>query len=116
VYACIRCNQFKGDYCASEQDRAEGRALLHPLLDSAGEHWFEVPAVGELAPRTERGRFHIALLQLNRPALVEHRIRARTWLLHEQWLALLESENADLRRVVAVQRSYIALLRAVRDE
>ena len=77
VYACIRCNQYKGDFFPDTNDLRYGRRVLHPLRDDLVAHVQTAPLTGRLEPLTETGRFHIALLQLNRPALVEHRLRQR---------------------------------------
>ncbi len=68
VYCCHACNEHKGDYWnPGGVDR-----ILHPLRDDFAVHFVE----NEKAIRdalTETGRFHIARLQLNRPALIRHR-------------------------------------------
>src|SRR5207244_2722059 len=73
VYACFRCNLYKGDFHPSPPDRDRGWRILHPLLDNVGPHLREDEHTGRLEPLTDTGRFHIDLLQLNRPALIEHR-------------------------------------------
>ena len=66
---------------------------------------------GYLEPLTEVGRFHIALLQLNCPALVAHRIRQRLAILLAEKQRLLELENEQLRATIAAQETHIAHLR-----
>lgn len=86
VYACFRCNLFKGDFYPNADDVRNGRRLLHPLLDDGTQHMRLVSHTGELEPITETGRFHVQLLQLNRPALVRHRLRRWLWRERQQFL------------------------------
>jgi hypothetical protein len=67
VYACSRCNLFKGDFWPDALDQQRTHRVLHPLLDDLSTHYHENEATGQLDPLTETGRFHITLLQLNRP-------------------------------------------------
>jgi hypothetical protein len=113
VYACPRCNQYKGDFWPDVDDTRLGRVVLHPLLSELAQHFRDDEETGQLVPLTETGRFHIALLQLNRPALVQHRLRRRLSELLTAKQRLLEAENAQLRATVAEQERYIALLRAL---
>jgi hypothetical protein len=73
VYACFRCNLFKSDFCPSDEESRQGRRLLHPQRDTLSDHYFEDTTTYLLMPRTLTGSVHIALLQLNRPELVDHR-------------------------------------------
>ncbi|MDP6505760.1 MAG: HNH endonuclease, partial [Planctomycetota bacterium] len=77
IYACFKCNQFKSAFLPTPEDLANGRRVLHPLQDDFSDHLRETPATGELESLTETGRFHIALLHLNRPSLIAHRKRRR---------------------------------------
>ena len=78
VYACFRCNLFKSDfYPQLELDFAPEQRILHPLRDDIGRHYLLRENSGWLVPITETGRFHIAVLQLNRPELVAYRLRTR---------------------------------------
>jgi hypothetical protein len=70
VYACIRCNQFKGDFFPNTDDLERGRRILHPLNDDIFNHIRENLQMGHVEALSETGHFHIFLLQLNRPALV----------------------------------------------
>ncbi len=107
VYACARCNQYKGDFFPDSAQRAQGKRVLHPLHDDVGVHLREDSQTGLLEPLTQTGRFHIALLQLNRPALVLHRLRRRSAQLFETKQCLLEMENAHLRETIGAQQTYI---------
>jgi hypothetical protein len=68
---------------------------------------------GDLEPLNETGRFHIHLLQLNRPALVEFRLRRQLIGLLSEKQKLLEIENAHLQETLAAQEEYIAQLKAL---
>ena len=111
VYACIRCNQYKGGFFPSPDDLAHTRRVLHPLRDDLSAHIHENRRTGELEPVTATGRFHISLLQLNRPALIERRLRRRLAELLTEKQRLSEAENAQLRVTIAAQEAYIAHLR-----
>lgn len=62
VYACFRCNQYKGDFFPSKVELARGHRLLHPLLDDVAAHIGLNLRTGELEPLTEIGRTHVMLL------------------------------------------------------
>ena len=70
VYACVRCNQYKGDFWSDSADLAHGRRVLHPGIDDISEHVITDENAGYLHGLTATGVFHIALLRLNRPQLV----------------------------------------------
>ncbi len=110
VYACFRCNLFKSDYTPSADDRARGRRVLHPQQDVVRDHVRLNGRTGRLEPLTETGRFHIDLLHLNRPALVEHRLRQQLAQSQADQLRALEGEAVSLRTLLALQQQYIALL------
>ncbi len=38
VYACVRCNQYKGALSPEATDPAQERRLLHPLRDDRAAH------------------------------------------------------------------------------
>ncbi|MBI1745141.1 MAG: HNH endonuclease [Acidobacteria bacterium] len=111
VYACIRCNQYKSNFFPSPNDLAHGWQVLHPRRDEISAYVREDQQTGALISLTESGRFHMALLQLNRPALVEHRVSQRLAALTAAKQRLLETENAQLRATSAAQETYIARLR-----
>jgi hypothetical protein len=111
VYACIRCNQCKGDSWPTADDLQHGRRALHPQRDSVAAHMREAEETGQLHALTETGRFHITLLRLNRPALVEHRKRRRLAAMLAERLEVLAAENEHLRTSIAAQEAYIAELR-----
>ncbi len=111
VHACPRCNQYKSDFHPSADDLANGRRLLHPLRDDLTAHIRRNEQNGMLEPLTQTGRFHITVLQLNRPALVAHRREERIRALMTSTLELLMAENRQLHETVALRDLYIAHLR-----
>ncbi|MBC8140080.1 MAG: HNH endonuclease [Armatimonadetes bacterium] len=70
VYACETCNRAKGNY-DSRGDAPETR-LLHPLTDDLTAH-VAPGADGLLIAQTPLGQTFIAVLNLNRAALVAAR-------------------------------------------
>jgi hypothetical protein len=113
VYCCFRCNLYKASFVPSEVDILAGRVVLHPSRDSAEQHWRLNERTGQLEAISETGRFHIAILHLNRPALVAYRLRSRGNQLRTARQELLEAENPELRAIIAAQRQYIKKLRQI---
>ena len=113
VYACFKCNQYKGDFSLNAEDMVAERRVLHPLYDDLAVHIRQNQHSGELQPLSETGRFHIDLLQLNRPALVEYRLRRLLSFAVAKKQQLLEAENAQLRAIIAAQEIYIARLQGL---
>ncbi len=66
---------------------------------------------GRLEALSETGRFHIALLHLNRPPLIAYRMQKRLADLLVAKQRLLEAENRQLRQLLDAQEQYIAELR-----
>lgn len=85
VYCCHACNEFKGDHWQPDSPQR----LLHPQRDNLSGH-VALSDDGTMHGLTETGTFHIRRLQLNRPALVAHRL--------EEWL--LEADRVAYRAVV----------------
>lgn len=110
VYACFKCNQYKGPFVPNETDVREGHRVLHPRNDPVDEHTRFNDQTGLLEGLTPTGRFHIALLQLNRPALVQHRLQRcmAKWLMlrHE----MLEDEVAMLTSTITGLELHISRL------
>ncbi len=71
VYACSRCNLYKGDYFPETDS---DQKIFNPRTDSSEEHFIFL-ANGQIQPLTETGRFTIRRLRLNRKPLVENRQR-----------------------------------------
>ncbi len=114
VYCCFRCNTYKGDFWPSSEDLRRGLRLLHPLRDSATQHLRENERTVRLEPLTNTGRFHLELLCLNRPQLVEHRLTKRLLALLPEALGLLREENDELRLRVVLLETYLGELRRQR--
>jgi hypothetical protein len=113
VYCCFKCNLYKSDFFPSPEDLQHGRRLLHPLRDDSASFFRENMQSGELEPLNETGRFHIQLLQLNRPALIECRLSRQLLGLLSEKQKLLEIENAHLRETIVALERYISGLRTL---
>jgi hypothetical protein len=111
VYACVRCNLYKQDYAPAPEDLPKGRRVLHPLRDNLAIHVRLDDQTGRLEALSETGRFHIALLHLNRPPLIAYRMQGRLAELLVAKQRLLEAENRQLRQLLEAQEQYIAELR-----
>ena len=110
VYCCFRCNGYKADFHPSPDDIKHGFQLLHPLIDSSASH-FQQDRTGLLVPLTAQGAFHLKLLHLNRPLLVELRLlRVLHDLLVEDRDALRKN-NVELRRLVGRLEQYLEQIR-----
>lgn len=104
VYACIKCNQFKGDFIPHADDQRNERRVLHPLIDPIGQHVQLEPGKGRLKSPTRTGRFHIELLQLNRPELVKHRLqRQERRLLKRQLDSLIDKVGSLTSTITALE-------------
>ena len=110
VYACVRCNQYKGALLPEVTDRAQAQRLLHPLRDDLPAHIREDENTGLLQGLTATGRFHIVALRLKRPALIVHRQRRYLAALLETRLAQALAENKALRERIAQRELYITYL------
>ena len=110
VYACVRCNQYKGALRPEVTNCANEQCLLHPLRDDLAAHIREDERTGRLQGLTARGRFHIIALRLNRPALIIHRQRRYLAALLEVRLAQALAENKALREQIAQRDLYITYL------
>ncbi len=100
VYCCHACNEFKGNYWSESPDAQ----LLHPLNATASDFYVE-QIDNVLIPLNERGRLHIAVLQLNRAALIAARRRrfreTQADALHNTLLQRLDSMEGELRQLSA---------------
>jgi hypothetical protein len=112
VYACVRCNQYKGVFWPDSVDLAHGRRVLHPDVDDISAHIAIDENTGYLHGLTPTGIFHIALLRLNRPQLVSHRLAHRLQGVLEEKIRLLEQQNAELQKTISAQERYLELLKA----
>ena len=108
VYACARCNLYKADFLPTSDQLVRGLRLLHPLLDNVAAHIRPAQHNGYLDPLTETGRFHIEVLHLNRPALIEHRIKVQQDILASEIRRILVAENREHGETIAALHRYIA--------
>jgi len=115
VYCCFRCNLYKADFHPNDVDQANGHVLIHPLRPDRAIHVLMKHREGRLDPLTETGRFHIALLHLNRPALVAYRLQKRLIELRDARRLLLVEENRELQAIIAAQQTYIRRLERLLD-
>lgn len=114
VYACVRCNQHKGALLPQAADPAQ--RLLHPLRDDIAAHVREDETNGRLTGLTATGRFQIAALNLNRPALIANRQRRQLVLLLEARLQQTLTENAALQQRLTRLHLYITYLEDKLDD
>jgi HNH endonuclease len=113
VYACIKCNQCKGDYWPSDEEQAVGMYVLHPRRHNASLHFRENETTGELAPLTDTGKFHIALLHLNRLPLLAHRLAHRASEIVRQRVILLQTQIEQREETIKELEEYINVLNAL---
>src|SRR5262249_1807023 len=73
LYCCYRCNLYKADYWPAQ---AGAPVLWNPRQEVMENHLL-ILADGKLHPISETGRFTLQRLRLNRPALIEYRLRSR---------------------------------------
>jgi hypothetical protein len=72
IYCCSACNKFKQGYWPSRE--TQGLRLLHPLRDKMADHLME-ESDGRISALSETGVFHLARLRLNRPQLIQMRLK-----------------------------------------
>ena len=90
--------------------------MLHPLLDNLSEHIIENEQTAHLQALTNTGTFHIALLRLNRPQLIEHRLIRRIESILGEKHRLLEKQNIELQKTIEAQTQYIQMLETQLDD
>ena len=107
VYCCSACNRFKANYWPSA-DAPTFLHPLHPLNDNLQEH-LDLLNDGRLTGTTRRGRCHIELLHLNRPQLIESRLKR----LQQQHIQtqLKEAEFVNIRSQVRIRQLETEILR-----
>jgi hypothetical protein len=110
VYACFRCNTNQGAILPLIRGEAPELRILHPLRDNVASHLFENPTTHHLEALTETGRHHIDALQLNRPALIQHRWRRQIQALQAAQLESQERRIEEQQRIIAMQVEYVAVL------
>lgn len=116
VYCCSRCNLYKADFLPDARQTAQGLQLLYPLRDRTDTHFRLDERTGLLVPYTERGRLHIAVLHLNRSALVAHRLRQLVVRALERNLQIAEDELAALQSEIALLRQQVHALQLFEDQ
>ena len=110
VYACIRCNQYKGAVIPVATNLGHEHPLLHPLRDDLALHVHEDEATGRLEGLTATGNFYIEVLRLNRQALIVNRQRRNLIALLEARLEQALTENTALLERLTRRELYIAYL------
>ncbi len=110
VYACHRCNQYKGDYWPTPERFAAGLFVLHPHLHDLSLHLSENEWSGELEPLTPTGVFHLRLMQLNRPELIAHRLERRAVVVLRQQSFRLQERLAQREQTIQALQKYLGLL------
>jgi hypothetical protein len=110
VYACHRCNLYKGFYWPTPEEFVAGQYVLHPQRDDISQHICENEITGKLEPLTATGAFHINLLDLNRPPLVAHRLAKRAAHVMQERIRLLEEQIKQQEETIQFLRAYIQLL------
>ena len=98
VCACFRCNIYKSDETPFAGDPPQ-RRILYPLRDDVNPHFREDPNTGILHALTALGASYIAILRLNRPALIQKRLESCREELRMRRMELIETENAQLREM-----------------
>jgi hypothetical protein len=116
VYCCFRCNTYKGDFWPMAEDLQHGRRVLHPLLDMASAHLREDGRTGHLVALTATGLFHLRLLQLNRPPLVEYRQQRRLLHFLTETHRMLRLENKGLLQRIALLEQHLEAIGALPPE
>jgi len=108
VYACVRCNQYKGALESCGTDVTRQKRFLHPLLDPVSAHIREDDITGLLEGLTPTGTFHIDALRLNRSPLIANRRRWALLVLLEARLEQTRAESLALRQRLDLRDRYIA--------
>lgn len=111
IYCCFRCNGYKADFHPDDDDNRKGFRILHPLHDDIAAHLREDPEIGRIEPLSEAGRFHVALLHLNPPQLVELRLSRRLHALLTESCEVLRAENKQLKNQIALLEQCVRELR-----
>jgi hypothetical protein len=110
IYACFRCNQYKGDYWPTLERLKAGFFVLHPLRDDVSLHLRENETTGVLEPLTPTGAFNITLLHLNRPPLIANRLQRRIAKAMQQRLTTLEAQAEQREVTIQFLRNYVQFL------
>lgn len=109
VYACIKCNQNKHAFWPTHEEQMRGNRILHPLHDDVSHHFAEDDQ-GYLQPLTPTGKFHIALLDLNRSQLVQYRLARQIQRTLLEKIAFLEEQGKILQNRCSALEQTITML------
>ena len=126
VYACFRCNLYKGDYWNESEPQ---RRIFNPRLESRTEHFLLSPN-GALYALTKTAEFTIEHLKLNRAPLVTYRRKlieqtAKTEIIEQmrETINLLTQANRQQRkmldeqsRIIGKQEELLKILLRSKDE
>lgn len=107
VYACHACNQHKSDHWDPESIER----ILHPVRDGVAAHFSEQDD-GTLQAHTDTGAFHINRLQLNRPPLVQRRLRLRQHAQDREEYAQATTLFREVRTLIQELQQAIAAIRS----
>ena len=99
LYCCGRCNQHKLDYWPSGPDDL---LLWNPLREPFSKHFLELDD-GTLQPLTATGAWTLERLRLNRPPLVDHRLRRSRQRARERMLRRYGELNVMLESLIEQQ-------------
>lgn len=103
LYCCARCNQYKADYWPAE---ANNPVLWNPRQESFETH-FLMFSDGKLYAITAIGEFTLNRLRLNRPPLIQHRLRKQRYI---EETHLLEQYQQIMDLIEQLQQQQITLL------
>ena len=114
AYACHRCNEYKGAYWPKVD---ADFPLWNPRLDSREEHFIRLMD-GVLLPLSPMAAWTVQRLRLNRPALVQHRIRQQAQLDRDRHLHYYQDTLGLLSELLGqqerLQREQAGLLQEFR--
>jgi hypothetical protein len=91
VYCCYRCNLYKSDYWPAPPSELP---LWNPRVEPFSLHFLELES-GKLLALTPTGEHTLTLLWLNRPPLIQNRLRKR--------------REAEERRLLAWYKEIVAM-------
>lgn len=112
VYACYRCNIYKGEYWSDKPDQIR---VFDPRTDDRDEH-FWLSESGNLFALTESGEITIKLLRLNRSPLVAKRRQKYRQLEEQQVLWQTQKAVETLIRLSQQQRTLLKEQHELLDE
>lgn len=118
VYCCPRCNQYKADYWPAE---ASVPRLWNPRQQARLDHFLETED-GLLHGLTPEASLTTLRLRLNRPPLIQYRIRRRhrsevlrLLARYAELLGVQDQLQAEIERLLEEQRRLLLEQRALLD-